>query len=96
MDLGGFIDTYKEAIAKRVVASYPPLYRPSETGLRLPPLLRTPLGAQRDAILGAALSLREQRSAAVVGRWARGKPSSPPPRPAPPASSGCWSCVPRT
>ena len=73
MDLGGFIDTYKEAIARRVVASYPPLYRPSETGLRLPPLLRTPLGAQRDAILGTALSLREQRSAAVVGEMGTGK-----------------------
>ena len=73
MDLGGFIDTYKEAIARRVVASYPPLYRPSETDLRLPPLLRTPLGAQRDAILGTALSLREQRSAAVVGEMGTGK-----------------------
>ena len=73
MDLGGFIDTYKEAIARRVVASYPPLYRPSETDLRVPLLLRTPLGAQRDAILGAALSLREQRSAAVVGEMGTGK-----------------------
>ena len=29
MDLAGFIDTYGDAIAKRVVESYPPLYRPS-------------------------------------------------------------------
>ena len=30
MNLGGFIDTFKDAIARRVVESYPPLYRPSE------------------------------------------------------------------
>ena len=29
MNLGGFIDTFKDAIARRVVESYPPLYRPS-------------------------------------------------------------------
>ena len=29
MDLAGFIDTYRDAIAQRVVESYPPLYRPS-------------------------------------------------------------------
>ena len=32
MNLGGFIDTFKDAIARRVVESYPPLYRPSENG----------------------------------------------------------------
>ena len=37
MNLGGFIDTFKDAIARRVVESYPPLYRPSENGGRLPP-----------------------------------------------------------
>ena len=57
MNLGGFIDTFKDAIAKRVVESYPPLYRPSENGGTLPRLLRKPLGAQADAIRGAALSL---------------------------------------
>ena len=40
MNLGGFIDTFKDAIAKRVVESYPPLYRPSENGHKLPRLLR--------------------------------------------------------
>ena len=30
MNLGEFIDTFKDAIARRVVESYPPLYRPSE------------------------------------------------------------------
>ena len=46
MDLAQFIDTYKEAIAQRVVESYPPLYRPSQNGHGIPPLLRSPLGAQ--------------------------------------------------
>ena len=45
MNLGGFIDTFKDAIARRVVESYPPLYRPSENGGTLPRLLRKPLGA---------------------------------------------------
>ena len=40
MNLGGFIDTFKDAIARRVVESYPPLYRPSENGGTLPRLLR--------------------------------------------------------
>ena len=52
MNLGGFIDTFKDAIAKRVVESYPPLYRPSENGGTIPRLLRKPLGAQADAIQG--------------------------------------------
>ena len=52
MNLGGFIDTFKDAIARRVVESYPPLYRPSENGGTLPRLLRRPLGAQADAIRG--------------------------------------------
>ena len=38
--------------------SYPPLYRPSENVLKLPRLLRTPMGGQEDAIKGAALSLQ--------------------------------------
>ena len=54
MDLAGFIDTYRDAIAKRVAESYPPLYRSSEAcarprsgnGHTLPKLLRSPLGAQ--------------------------------------------------
>ena len=54
MNLGDFIDTFRDAIAQRVVESYPPLYRPSENGGTLPRLLRKPLGAQADAIRGAA------------------------------------------
>ena len=73
MNLGEFIDRFKEAIARRVVESYPPLYRPSENGGRLPRLLRTPLGAQTDAIKGAALSLKAHRGTTVVGEMGTGK-----------------------
>ena len=67
MNLGDFIDTFRDAIAQRVVESYPPLYRPSENGGTLPRLLRKPLGAQADAIRGAALSLQAHRGTTVVG-----------------------------
>ena len=81
MNLGEFIDTFKEAIARRVVESYPPLYRPSEAcaqsgpgnGRKFPDLLRTPLGAQEDAIRGAALSLDAHRGTTVVGEMGTGK-----------------------
>ena len=73
MDLAAFIDTYRDAIAQRVVESYPPRYRPSDCGKPLPHLLRTPLGAQADAIRGAALSLEEHRGTTVVGEMGTGK-----------------------
>ena len=73
MNLAGFIDTFKDAIARRVVESYPPLYRPSENGGKLPRLLRTPMGAQADAIRGAALSLGAHRGTTVVGEMGTGK-----------------------
>ena len=73
MNLGGFIDTYKDAIARRVVESYPPLYRPSENGRKIPLLLRSPLGAQQDAIRGAALSLEAHRGTTIVGEMGTGK-----------------------
>ncbi len=73
MNLGEFIDKFKEAIARRVVESYPPLYRPSENGGALPRLLRRPLGAQADAIKGAALSLEAHRGTTVVGEMGTGK-----------------------
>ena len=78
MNLGAFIDTYKDAIAQRVVESYPPLYRPSETGHDLPLLLRSPLGAQADAIRGAALSLQAHRGTTIVGEMGTGKSFSAP------------------
>ena len=73
MDLAEFIDTYRDAIAQRVVESYPPRYRPSEQGCALPQLLRTPLGAQADAIRAAALSLDVHRGTTVVGEMGTGK-----------------------
>ena len=73
MNLGGFIDKFKDAIARRVVESYPPLYRPSENGGTIPRLLRKPLGAQADAIRGAALSLKAHRGTTVVGEMGTGK-----------------------
>ena len=73
MNLGDFIDTFRDAIAQRVVESYPPLYRPSENGGTLPRLLRKPLGAQEDAIKGAALSLEAHRGTTVVGETGTGK-----------------------
>ena len=73
MNLGDFIDTFKDAISRRVVESYPPLYRPSEYETRLPHLLRTPLGAQADAIRGAALSLQAHRGTTVIGEMGTGK-----------------------
>ena len=53
--------------------SYPPLYRPSEHAIVLPALLRRPLGAQADAIRGAALSLRTNEGTTVVGEMGTGK-----------------------
>ena len=73
MDLAEFIDTYRDAIAQRVVESYPPRYRPSENGQTLPQLLRSPLGAQADAIRAAALSLDVHRGTTVVGEMGTGK-----------------------
>ena len=73
MDLAQFIDTYKEAIAQRVVESYPPLYRPSGNGHKLPRLLRSPLGAQADAIRGVTLSLKAHQGTNLVGEMGTGK-----------------------
>ena len=73
MDLAEFIDTYRDAIAQRVVESYPPRYRPSDCGKPLPQLLRSPLGAQADAIRAAALSLDTHRGTTVVGEMGTGK-----------------------
>ena len=73
MDLAQFIDTYKDAIAQRVVESYPPLYRPSENGRKLPRLLRSPLGAQADAIRGVTLSLKSHQGTNLVGEMGTGK-----------------------
>ena len=90
MNLGEFIDKFKEAIARRVVESYPPLYRPSENGGVLPRLLRRPLGAQADAIKGAALSLEAHRGTTIVGEMGTGKTLSAHRPHTWRASRGCW------
>ena len=73
MNLGEFIDTFKDGIAQRVVESYPPLYRPSDYEGNIPQLLRSPLGAQEDAIRGTALSLQAHRGTTIVGEMGTGK-----------------------
>ena len=73
MNLGEFIDTYRDAITERVIASYPPIYSPATDSRPMPRLLRSPLGAQEDAIRGAALSLHSQRGTTVVGEMGTGK-----------------------
>ncbi len=73
MNLSTFLDTYKAAIAQRVVDSYPPQYQPTLDARPLPPLLRTPLGAQETAIRGTAHSLATQRGTTVVGEMGTGK-----------------------
>ena len=73
MNLGEFIDTYRDAITERVIASYPPVYSPATDSRPMPRLLRQPLGSQEDAIRGAALSLNSQRGTTVVGEMGTGK-----------------------
>ena len=73
MNLGEFIDTYRDAITERVIASYPPIYSPATDSRPMPRLLRSPLGAQEDAIRAAALSLKSQRGTTVVGEMGTGK-----------------------
>ena len=73
MNLGEFIDTYRDAITERVIASYPPIYSPATDPRPMPRLLRQPLGSQEDAIRGAALSLNSRRGTTVVGEMGTGK-----------------------
>ena len=56
MDLAQFIDTYKEAIAQRVVESYPPLYRPSQNGHTACPNCSAPPWEPRPTPYGASPS----------------------------------------
>ena len=72
MNLGDFIDRYRTAIAARVIESYPPVYQPNESP-PLPRLLRVPMGAQAEAIAGAALSLQTNMGTTIVGEMGTGK-----------------------
>ena len=73
MNLTEFIETNKNAIARELINSYPPLYRPSHDDRPLPPLLREPMGLQEDAIRGASLSLSLNRGTTIVGEMGTGK-----------------------
>ena len=74
MNLGGFIDTFKDAHRQEgggvLPAALPAL---GERRHGSPRLLRKPLGAQADAIRGAALSLKAHRGTTVVGEMGTGK-----------------------
>ena len=75
MNLARFIETHKDAIAKRVIESYPPLYQPNQgdQNAPLPKLLRRPIGAQEHALRGVILSLKENQGTTVVGEMGTGK-----------------------
>ena len=75
MDLAQFIDTYKEAIAQRVVESYPPLYRPSQNGHGLPQLLRSPREPRPTPSEASPSPSRPTRAPTSWGRWAPARPS---------------------
>jgi hypothetical protein len=73
LDLVQFIETFKDAITRKVIQTYPPLYRPSPNGHELGSLKRRPLGGQADAIRATVLSLKVQRGTTVVGEMGTGK-----------------------
>ena len=91
MDLAGFIDTYRDAIAQRVVESYPPLYRPSENGGKLPMLLRKPLGRRRTPSGARPSPSKPTGAPPSSGRWAPARHSSPQARRTWRAFGGFWS-----
>ena len=76
MNLVGFIDRFRGAIADAVIQAYPPLYT-AETrrtcGFDLGRLLRRPMGGQADAIRATALSIQRHRGTNVVGEAGCGK-----------------------
>ena len=82
MNLGEFIDTFRDAIAQRVVESYPPLYRPRircgagfrRTAGRSPACSESPWG--RRPTPSGARPYRSKPTGArrSSARWARGKP----------------------
>lgn len=60
-------------MTRKVLNTYPPIYRPSSNGHELRVLKRQPVGAQGDAILGTTLSLQTQCGTSVVGEMGTGK-----------------------
>lgn len=76
MNLARFIETFREAITRAVLRTYPPLYSARnrhQWGFDLQRLRRRPLGAQGDAIRAVALSLQRHRGTNLVGEMGTGK-----------------------
>jgi hypothetical protein len=77
-----FIERYKPSIQRQMLENYPPRYvpRPRQTDPLIQQLEagvarlgRRPLGGQRLALVGAALSLREQRGTVISAEQGSGK-----------------------
>lgn len=76
MNLGLFLDRYRDAVTAAVVRTYPPVYDAQTrraSGFDLRRLLRRPLGGQADAIRATALSLQLNAGTNVVGEMGCGK-----------------------
>ncbi len=75
MTLADFIDRHRDAITRRVIDSYPPLYQPARhrEEHQLPELLRRPIGAQEHALRGTVLSLQSNLCTTIVGEMGTGK-----------------------
>ena len=72
--LHDFITEHREAITEQVKTNYPPLYQPNPaTNTGLPDKLRSPIGAQEDAIRAITYSMQTQRGSIVVGEMGTGK-----------------------
>jgi hypothetical protein len=73
-DIGEYLKTFAEELGARVVAQYPPLYRPGEpVRPELSRLRRKPFPAQTLAVMGVCRRLDESRSAAVIAECGTGK-----------------------
>lgn len=81
-EMGQFVEGYRASIRRTMLDNYPPRYIPrrfqSDPQIRqieagIPKLKRKPLGGQRLAIAGAALSLRQQRGTVLSAEQGSGK-----------------------
>ena len=73
LTLKEFMDRYHESISKSITEKYRPLYQPTEDTLKLPKVLRPPLGRQELTIRGVVKSLAEHLGTIVVGEMGTGK-----------------------
>ena len=72
MNLSEFIEIYRDSITAAVMESYPPLYVPN--GHQVPDnLKRSPLGLQKETIMGVVKSLETYQGTTVVGEMGTGK-----------------------